>query len=450
MDAVLLYLLQSSAILGASYILFFILFRRETNYKVNRIYLLVSAVLSLLIPFAKFKSEVISTGKEISVWLPLTGSTNRPVYNPVPAFDFTEMALKLYLIVCIVLFTRFVFKLIGIFYTIKKNKTGQVEKNGNIIINGNTAPFSFFNFIFLPDGNIEQTDLDYILAHELVHIKKYHTVDKLFAELIIIMQWFNPFAYLFKRELTAQHELLADSEMILRGADVYEYMNSLFEYSVLSTGSSLSNSYNSLLKRRLERIQNIPNVNIPFLKSVITVIFVVFVLAATGIINGCLSENLVGSQPVKTAEVIPNKNESENKVSVPVEIKKLKKQAKPAVEISKTDNNKTYTFVKKMPQYPGGDKALISYIYDNLKYPEIAKRAGVEGRVIASFVVNSNGKVEDVKIVKGLGAGCDEVVTELLGEMPNWKPGEQDGNPVAVRMSVPINFKLSQNKLSEL
>lgn len=101
-----------------------------------------------------------------------------------------------------------------------------------------------------------------------------------------------------------------------------------------------------------------------------------------------------------------------------------------------------YTFVEQMPTFPGGDDALLSYLFSNIKYPEIAKRAGVEGRVIATFVVGKNGDVSECAIVKGIGAGCDEEAIRVLKSMPKWKPGKQNGLPVSVRMSVPISFKL--------
>jgi protein TonB len=101
-----------------------------------------------------------------------------------------------------------------------------------------------------------------------------------------------------------------------------------------------------------------------------------------------------------------------------------------------------YTFVEVMPQFPGGEDALLQYLFSNIKYPEIAKRAGVEGRVIATFVVGKNGEISDVSVVKNIGAGCDEEAIRVIRSMPRWKPGKQNGLPVSVRMSVPISFKL--------
>jgi periplasmic protein TonB len=110
------------------------------------------------------------------------------------------------------------------------------------------------------------------------------------------------------------------------------------------------------------------------------------------------------------------------------------KKAAPKAEV--------YTFVEVMPTFPGGDEALLSYLASNIKYPEIAKRASVEGRVIVQFIVSKSGAISEVNVVKGIGAGCDEEAIRVIKGMPGWKPGKQNGMPVNVKISVPINFRL--------
>lgn len=101
-----------------------------------------------------------------------------------------------------------------------------------------------------------------------------------------------------------------------------------------------------------------------------------------------------------------------------------------------------FTYVEEMPAYPGGDEALLTFISGKIQYPEIARRAGVEGRVFVSFVVEKNGEVTEVKLQKGIGAGCDEEAVRVIKMMGKWKPGKQNGRPARVRIIVPILFKL--------
>ncbi len=101
-----------------------------------------------------------------------------------------------------------------------------------------------------------------------------------------------------------------------------------------------------------------------------------------------------------------------------------------------------FTWVAEMPHYPGGEEALTGYISSNIIYPELARKAGIQGRVITSFTIERNGTISDIKIEKGIGAGCDEEAVRVISSMENWQPGKQNGNPVRVRMMIPINFKL--------
>lgn len=102
-----------------------------------------------------------------------------------------------------------------------------------------------------------------------------------------------------------------------------------------------------------------------------------------------------------------------------------------------------FTYVEEMPTYPGGEEALLTFVAKNIQYPEIAKRAGVEGKIYIQFVVGTGGQVSDVSVAKGIGAGCDEEAVRVVRSMPNWKPGRQNGHPVNVRISIPIVFKLT-------
>jgi protein TonB len=95
-----------------------------------------------------------------------------------------------------------------------------------------------------------------------------------------------------------------------------------------------------------------------------------------------------------------------------------------------------------MPSYEGGLKAMMKFIQKNMKYPNSARQMGIEGRVFVKFVVNFEGKVVNVEIVKGISEECDKEAARVIAMMPNWTPGMQDSMPVSVRMVLPINFKL--------
>lgn len=98
--------------------------------------------------------------------------------------------------------------------------------------------------------------------------------------------------------------------------------------------------------------------------------------------------------------------------------------------------------VEQQPEFPGGESALIEYIGKNTKYPAIARENNIEGRVFISFVVEKDGNISDVKVVRGIGGGCDEEAKRVIKGLPRFTPGKQNGRPVRVQYNVPVNFKL--------
>ncbi len=98
--------------------------------------------------------------------------------------------------------------------------------------------------------------------------------------------------------------------------------------------------------------------------------------------------------------------------------------------------------VEQQPDYPGGMDALRTFLSKNLQYPRSAASAGVSGRVFISFVVNTDGSLTDVQVLKGIGFGCDEEALRVVQKMPHWKPGKQSGRAVRVKFNLPISFTL--------
>ena len=103
-----------------------------------------------------------------------------------------------------------------------------------------------------------------------------------------------------------------------------------------------------------------------------------------------------------------------------------------------------------MPEYPGGDDARIKFMVENIKYPEQAKKNGIQGVVFVSYVVEKDGKISNIKTIRGIGGGCDEEAERVISLMPNWKPGIQRGQPVRVQFNLPVRFSLDKtNKPKE-
>jgi len=95
-----------------------------------------------------------------------------------------------------------------------------------------------------------------------------------------------------------------------------------------------------------------------------------------------------------------------------------------------------------MPSFPGGDAEMMRFVTGAIRYPVIAQENGIQGRVICSFVVNLDGSVVDIEVVRGVDPSLDREAIRVLGTMPRWSPGEQRGKPVRVRYTMPIHFRL--------
>ena len=103
---------------------------------------------------------------------------------------------------------------------------------------------------------------------------------------------------------------------------------------------------------------------------------------------------------------------------------------------------KVFEVVEQMPSFPGGDKALLEYLSNNIKYPVVAQENGVQGRVVVSFVVEKDGSITDVKVVRSVDPSLDKEAARVVKSMPRWIPGKQNGSAVRVKYNVPVSFKL--------
>ncbi len=102
-----------------------------------------------------------------------------------------------------------------------------------------------------------------------------------------------------------------------------------------------------------------------------------------------------------------------------------------------------FTVVEESPSFPGGDVARIKFLQQNIVYPQMARESGIQGTVYVTFVVERNGNVTDVRVLRGIGGGCDEEAVRVIKAMPKWQPGKQRGKPVRVQFNMPIKFTLA-------
>ena len=101
-----------------------------------------------------------------------------------------------------------------------------------------------------------------------------------------------------------------------------------------------------------------------------------------------------------------------------------------------------FVVVENQPEFPGGNTAMMKFLSDNIKYPVIAQENGIQGRVICNFVVERDGSITDVQVVRGVDPSLDKEAVRVIQQMPRWKPGKQRGQAVRVRFTLPVVFRL--------
>jgi len=111
-------------------------------------------------------------------------------------------------------------------------------------------------------------------------------------------------------------------------------------------------------------------------------------------------------------------------------------------EPPKEEETKVFDVVEQMPSFPGGPSALMQYLASNIKYPVVAEENGVQGRVIVTFVVEKDGSITDVRVVKSVDPSLDKEAQRVVKSMPKWIPGKQNGSAVRVKYTVPVTFRL--------
>jgi TonB family protein len=237
-------------------------------------------------------------------------------------------------------------------------------------------------------------------------------------ELLTISQWFNPFIWLLKRSIRENHEFLADHGVLKPGV-------SSAAYRLLLLGSSLeqqpviANNFNySLTKIRIKMITQIKSSKTAVLK-----------LSLGLMVTAALLMSFAFDKEQYTIQ-------DSKSVNQPTEMTASNQQ-----EVKQT-KDKVYKVVDQMPEFLGGELALRTYIGKNIKYPDDAVKAGIQGKEIVTFVIDKDGNVVNPKIARGINPSLDKEALRVVGSMPKWIPGKEKGKNVAVSYTVPISFKL--------
>ena len=427
------YLLPIAISLMVLWVAYRLLFTNSNRFQFNRFYLLTAMLFSLAMPLVgllmgqstpqvvTFKQNLlggfmlneitISYGEPTAVTLPEV-----EVAAPTRVhFSLWQVLGFIYLIGVAVMALLFLFKIGKLVAVIIRSPKRKMKGYTMVFTHKEHGPYSFFRYAFFTDENVNPD----IIRHELSHISHHHSWDILMVELMKIFQWFNPFIYFYKRELQSLHEYIADDDVVTNGADKRNYMMLILQQCTAVDFSDMSNNFSLILtKKRIKMITKHEKAKGFWWKLLATLP----VLALLLIVNARASAQQV-KKTDQTVYEINNEDVTD-------------------VKINKFNNDSIYNVVEVMPEFPGGAEKMMDYLSTNIKYPEEAKEKGISGRVFLSFVIEKDGSVTDVKVMRSVNPLVDNEAVRVVKAMPKWKPGLMKGKPVRVNYVLPINFKL--------
>jgi TonB family protein len=445
--------LKSALCLAVFYLFYKPLLSSETFHRFNRLTLLCLMAFSLCIPLlAVFFAHISESGMTEPIPFGpaetyLSGQPEAPAPVPLPSGGnkLLGAALLIYLTGCCVFILHVAHSLYGILRTIRKSKCTLLDGRIRLAVHSDNsmAPFSWMNCIVMFENDLDEAG-EVIIMHEQAHIRQYHSVDLVFAELCLLFQWYNPAAWLLYNELQSIHEYEADRYVIDKGIHAKQYQLLLIKKAVGTKLYSMANSFNhSNLKKRITMMLQKNSSSWARLKYAYVLPLAAVAIAAFARPEIARPFDGVSSAKVSHFVLTDNPFEAENAVETA--------PAEPSVTLFETDavappDTTVYMVVEAAPEFPGGQNALLSFVSDNLVYPEKAKNDGVQGRVVASFIVWSDGKIRDVKVERGISPELDAEAIRIVKAMPAWKPGRQNGKDVPVKYALPVNFKFDGSK----
>ena len=444
MGAFFAYILRSAICLVLFYWGYRLLLNRDTFHRFNRYALLSGFVLAALLPFVRVAVEQPSPlGQamyDMEEWMRLATPVE-PAAVASPAFSFYSIGLAIYLVGMLFFAVRFLWGVANLFRLIRSGHCERLADGGWLVVHRlPLAPFSWLRYIFLSECDM-QSKPELILAHEQAHIRMGHTWDLLFTELFLWLQWFNPAAWLLRKELQAVHEFEADAAVLGMGCDSKEYKLLLIEKAVGTSRYTLANSFNhSSLINRITMMQK--RKSNPWARMKYAFVLPVAATAMAAFARPEISRQMAEISSAKITDLSRMVQTAAAEMPRPEAVDTMTTSKEVTVIGYAQFTDKVYESVEVMPEFPGGQAELLKFVAKSIKYPTEAQRRGAQGRVIVKFVVETNGSISNIHVVKGIDPLLDAEAIRVCTTMPTWAPARQEGKAVRCYYTIPVTFGL--------
>jgi TonB family protein len=427
-----------------------------------------------------------------------------PAVN-VSGVNYWKIIFIIYMIGAAIVFFRLIYQAIFLHAIARLSKKIEYQGYKIVSMNNDMTPFSYFKRIFIPAGHLDETSFDNIIAHEKSHLTQGHYIDLFIIEIMTVLQWFNPIMWFYEKSIKEVHEYLADDAVLHTGSNQGRYQALLVNQAIGGPVFILTNQFNqSLIKKRIMMMKKMKTSQLAKFKALLILPLIAGLMLAfvnspakspgatrgnEKTVSGSLSDKLTGAAIPGTAVIIKGTNigtvaDKQGNYSIRVADDKAtlvfshvgyKTQEIPiaknaiinvqldvdamVVDFNKennvnvnvstgnaqnvsNDDKDLYQVVEELPSYNGGTEALQKFLEANIRYPEEAKKAGIEGKVYVNFVVNAEGRVMEAKIMRSVSPLLNAEALRLTNSMNDWKPGSQHGEKLSMAVTMPIEFKI--------
>ena len=442
MGAFFVYILKSAICLALFYLGYRLLLSRDTFLRFNRFALLSGFGLAALLPLVRVGVEGVSPlGPALEEWGRIAAPVE-PAATASPAVSCYSIGLAIYLMGVLFFIARFLWGVVSLIRLIRAGRRERLADGSWLVLHRlPLAPFSWLRYIFLAEKDLLSKP-ELILAHEQAHIRMRHTWDLLFTELFLWLQWFNPAAWLLRQELQAVHEFEADAAVLGMGYDSKEYKLLLIEKAVGSSRYTLANSLNhSSLINRITMMQK--RKSNPWARMKYAFVLPVAATAVAVFAHPEISQQMSEISSAKITDLSRMVQTTAAERTRPEAIDTTTSAREVMVTgYAQFTDNKVYESVEVMPEFPGGQAELLKFVAKSIKYPTEAQRRGAQGRVIVKFVVETNGSISNIHVVKGIDPLLDAEAIRVCTTMPTWAPARQEGKAVRCYYTIPVTFRL--------
>lgn len=377
------FLLKANIVFTILLTAYILLLRRLTYFQLNRAWHLVAPMAAFVLPLVRLPAGMPSSGIEdllpASAASAATGGADTSM-----ATGYADYLLTVYWVG------------VGISMLVLAVR---IISAWRISGESGSEALSFFGRIVVPEG-LDGNEARALTLHEREHVAQGHSLDVLYYEILIAINWWNPLWRLARRELRTIHELQAD---VVANRVHPDYGQLLLARALGVSTNTLVNSFrSSTLKTRIAML-NAPHPKHALLKYGISIPAVA--LSLFMIAPGTALVPLYAQEPVYDLD----------KVEV-------------------------------QPEYPGGMEAMYKFLQEHMDYPDQAVKDGVQGKVYIQFTLGQDGSVGDVGLKRGVRQDVDAEAMRAVRSMPAWKPGEIAGKPVATRFIIPVAFTLAKEE----